>query len=59
MTLSPPPTMGQVVLIYNSRFIPHAIPVKEVLRTLSLRDGIGISRNHILLLDFEPWESLD
>lgn len=33
--------------------------MKGVLRTMSLREVIGISRNHISLLDFEPSGSSD
>lgn len=51
--------MGQVLLVYNSHFVPHTVAVKEVLRTMRLREVIGLSRNHISLLDFEPLESLD
>lgn len=33
--------------------------MKEVLRTMRLREITGLSRNHISLLDFEPLESSD
>lgn len=43
-----PPTLCQAHFTCNPHFIPPSIPMKEILRTMRIREVRGLPRNYIL-----------